>query len=60
MTTIAMIFAMMPIALRIGRASEIRAPMAIAVIGGLILSTLLTLIMIPVIYSLFDDLRGKS
>jgi hydrophobic/amphiphilic exporter-1 (mainly G- bacteria), HAE1 family len=60
MTTVAMIFAMIPVALRIGRASEIRAPMAIAVIGGLILSTLLTLIMIPVIYSLFDDLRGKS
>ena len=59
MTTFAMVFGMLPIALRIGRASEIRAPMAITVIGGLILSTLLTLIMIPVIYSLFDDLTQK-
>ncbi len=56
MTTIAMIFGMMPIALRIGRASEQRAPLGVAVIGGLILSTLLTLVMIPVIYTLVDDL----
>lgn len=55
MTTVAMILGMLPIALKIGRASEIRAPMAIAVIGGLLLSTLLTLLVIPVVYSLFDD-----
>jgi HAE1 family hydrophobic/amphiphilic exporter-1 len=55
MTTLAMVFGMLPVALAIGRASEQRAPLATAVIGGLILSTLLTLVMIPVIYSLFDD-----
>jgi HAE1 family hydrophobic/amphiphilic exporter-1 len=56
MTTIATILGMLPIALRIGQASEIRAPMAIVVIGGLLVSTLLTLVAIPVIYTLFDDL----
>ncbi len=56
MTTIAMILGMLPVALRIGRASEMRAPMAIVVIGGLILSTLLTLVVIPVVYTYFDDL----
>ena len=55
MTTIAMVFGMLPIALGIGRAAEMRAPLATCVIGGLILSTLLTLVMIPVIYTLFDD-----
>jgi len=49
----------MPVALRIGRASEVRAPMAIVVIGGLLVSTTLTLIVIPVLYSLFDDWFGK-
>jgi len=55
MTTIAMIFGMLPTALKIGRASETRAPLATTVIGGLLLSTLLTLIVIPCLYSLFDD-----
>ncbi|MBI3947915.1 MAG: efflux RND transporter permease subunit [Armatimonadetes bacterium] len=55
MTTTAMVLGMMPIALGIGRASEMRSPLATAVIGGLIISMLLTLVMIPVIYSLFDD-----
>jgi HAE1 family hydrophobic/amphiphilic exporter-1 len=55
MTTLAMVFGMLPVALAIGRASEQRAPLATAVIGGLIVSTLLTLVMIPVIYTLFDD-----
>ncbi|NLC58728.1 MAG: efflux RND transporter permease subunit [Armatimonadetes bacterium] len=55
MTTVAMVLGMMPIALEIGRASEMRSPLAVCVIGGLIVSTLLTLVMIPVIYSLLDD-----
>jgi predicted RND superfamily exporter protein len=59
MTTIAMVFGMLPIALRIGEASQMRAPLAIAVIGGLILSTVLTLVVIPVTYTLFDDLQRK-
>lgn len=58
MTTIAMILGMLPIALKIGRAAEQRAPLGVAVIGGLILSTILTLVIIPVIYTLFDDLSG--
>lgn len=55
MTTTATIVGMLPVAMRIGRASEVRAPMAIVVIGGLLVSTTLTLIVIPVLYSLFDD-----
>ena len=55
MTTLAMIFGMMPLALGIGQGAEMRAPMARAVIGGLITSTLLTLIVVPVVYSLLDD-----
>lgn len=56
MTTLAMIFGMLPTALKLGRGSEMRAPMAIAVIGGLIVSTLLTLLVIPTLYTIFDDL----
>ena len=56
MTTAAMVFGMLPIALSRGYASEMRAPMAVAVIGGLIVSTLLTLVVVPVIYTLLDDL----
>ena len=57
MTTAAMVFGMLPTALKIGEGAESRAPMAIAVIGGLITSTLLTLIVIPVVYTLVDDLE---
>jgi len=59
MTTLAMIFGMLPLAFEIGAGSEIRAPMARAVIGGLVTSTLLTLIAVPVVYSLLDDLTTK-
>ncbi len=59
MTTFAMIFGMLPTALKLGRGSEMRAPMAITVIGGLIVSTLLTLVVIPVLYTIFDDLMSK-
>jgi len=55
MTTIAMIFGMLPTALGLGRAAEFRAPLATPVIGGLILSTLLTLLVIPCFYTYFDD-----
>jgi len=57
MTTAAMVFGMLPTALKIGEGAEARAPMAIAVIGGLITSTLLTLVVIPVVYTLVDDLE---
>jgi HAE1 family hydrophobic/amphiphilic exporter-1 len=57
MTTAAMVFGMLPTALKIGEGAEQRAPMAIAVIGGLITSTLLTLVVVPVVYTLIDDLE---
>jgi HAE1 family hydrophobic/amphiphilic exporter-1 len=56
MTTLAMVFGMLPLALGIGEGSEQRGPLAHAVIGGLIASTLLTLLVVPVLYSLLDDL----
>ncbi|HSJ16422.1 MAG TPA: efflux RND transporter permease subunit [Longimicrobiales bacterium] len=55
MTTAAMIFGMLPIALALGQGGGFRAPMARAVIGGLITSTLLTLIVVPVAYTYLDD-----
>lgn len=59
MTTVAMIAGMMPVALKLTPGSEARAPMAVAVIGGLITSTILTLVVIPVFYTLMDDLVNK-
>ena len=63
MTTLAMIFGMLPLALGLGAGAEMRAPMGRAVIGGLITSTLLTLLVVPVMYTLLDDLdrwiKGK-
>jgi hydrophobic/amphiphilic exporter-1 (mainly G- bacteria), HAE1 family len=58
MTTLAMIFGMLPIALSLGEGGGFRAPMARAVIGGLITSTLLTLVVVPVAYTYFDDFGG--
>ncbi len=55
MTTFAMIFGMMPVAFAVSEGSEFRSPMGQAVIGGLITSTLLTLFLVPVVYSLIDD-----
>ncbi|OGP80760.1 MAG: acriflavin resistance protein [Deltaproteobacteria bacterium RBG_16_64_85] len=55
MTTLAMIFGMLPLALALGAGAEMRAPMARAVIGGLITSTFLTLLVVPVVYTLLDD-----
>ena len=59
MTTFAMIFGMMPVAMALGEGAEFRAPMGQAVIGGLITSTLLTLFIVPVVYSILDDLGSK-
>lgn len=59
MTTFAIVFGMLPIALGIGEGAETRAPMAIATTGGLITSLLLTLVLVPVIYDVFDELQGK-
>ena len=55
-----MIFGMLPLAFAIGAGAEMRAPMARAVIGGLITSTLLTLVVVPVVYSYLDGLRPET
>ena len=57
MTTVAMGAGMLPIALKIGADADFRAPMAIAVIGGLITSTVLSLFYIPVVFTYVDDAR---
>jgi multidrug efflux pump subunit AcrB len=57
MTTIAMIAGMLPIAVGLEGNSAFRAPMAVTVIGGLITSTLLSLVVIPVVYELVDELK---
>ncbi|MDW8107604.1 MAG: efflux RND transporter permease subunit, partial [Armatimonadota bacterium] len=56
MTTLSLVLAMIPIALAVGRGSEFRAPLGIVIIGGLTVSTLLTLIVIPCMYTVMDDL----
>jgi len=56
MTTIAMVFAMLPLAIGDGLGSETKAPMSIAVIGGLISSMILTLLVVPVMYRLINPL----
>lgn len=55
MTTFAMIFGMLPVALGIGEGAETRAPMGISVIGGLLTSLFLTLVVVPAAYDIFDD-----
>lgn len=57
MTTAAMIMGMVPLALGLGDGAEQRSPMAHAIIGGLVTSTLLTLIVVPVVYTYLDDAR---
>jgi multidrug efflux pump subunit AcrB len=56
MTTSATILGMLPIALGFGAGAELRAPMAVAIIGGLITSTVLSLIVVPVAYAIFDNI----
>jgi len=57
MTTVAMVAGMLPVALGIGGDSSFRAPMAIAVIGGLITSTMLTLVIVPAVFTVIDDVE---
>jgi HAE1 family hydrophobic/amphiphilic exporter-1 len=57
MTTVAMIAGMMPVALGIGGDTSFRQPMAVAVIGGLITSTALTLVIVPAAFTLVDDIE---
>ena len=59
MTSLAMVMGMLPLALGLGPGGEMRSPMAHAIIGGLFTSTLLALVVVPVIYSLLDELKVK-
>jgi len=63
MTSLTTIFALVPLTIGIGESAALRSPMALAVIGGMISSTLLTLVVIPCVYWVFDSfsnwLRGK-
>jgi HAE1 family hydrophobic/amphiphilic exporter-1 len=54
MTSLTVIFSMLPAAMGIGAGADTNAPLAVAVIGGMISSTLLTLIIVPVVYSLVE------
>jgi HAE1 family hydrophobic/amphiphilic exporter-1 len=54
MTTTCTLFGFLPLAVAMGEGAEVRSPMAITVIGGLLVSTLLTLVVIPVVYDLLD------
>ena len=60
MTTSAAILGMLPLAMGIGKGSETQAPLATCVCGGLITSTLLTLFVVPCVYTMFDDLSRWS
>jgi HAE1 family hydrophobic/amphiphilic exporter-1 len=59
MTSVTMIVGMLPLALSLGASSEIRSGMAVVLIGGLVTSTLLTPILLPVVYTLIEDLRSS-
>jgi len=57
MTTSTTVLGLLPMAIGLGEGSELRTPMALTVIGGLIVSTVLTLVIIPTVYSVLD--RGR-
>jgi HAE1 family hydrophobic/amphiphilic exporter-1 len=59
MTTAAMIGGMTPLALGLGQGGEIQAPMGRAIIGGVITSTLLTLVVVPVLYAYLDEFHER-
>ena len=60
MTSLTTALGLLPMAMGFGEGSEVRTPMAITVIGGLTVSTLLTLVVIPVVYSLMDRKRWQA
>lgn len=59
MTSCAAILGMLPLAMELGKGSETQGPLATCVVGGLVTSTFLTLFVVPVVYTLFDDLARK-
>jgi CzcA family heavy metal efflux pump len=60
MTTLATLFGLLPLALGLGSGAELQKPLALAVIGGLLLSTFITLLVMPVMYSLIERRRSES
>jgi HAE1 family hydrophobic/amphiphilic exporter-1 len=60
MTSLTTILGLSPLALGLGESGEAQAPLARAVIGGLLSSTLITLVFIPVVYSLFEGLKKEK
>ncbi|NLT52924.1 MAG: efflux RND transporter permease subunit, partial [Ignavibacteria bacterium] len=60
MTTLTTILALLPLTIGFGESAQLRSPMALAVIGGLISSTLLTLVVIPCVYELLDRLLPEK
>jgi len=59
MTSLSTVLAMLPLAAGLGEEASTMAPMATVVVGGLLVSTVLTLVLVPVVYSIFDDWRTK-
>jgi HAE1 family hydrophobic/amphiphilic exporter-1 len=60
MTTATTILALIPLTIGFGESAQLRSPMALAVIGGLVSSTLLTLVVIPCVYDLLDRLHPEK
>jgi HAE1 family hydrophobic/amphiphilic exporter-1 len=59
MTTVTTVLGLFPMALGIGRGSDLRAPLAITVIGGLAVATALTLIVVPLVYQTIEHMRER-
>ena len=59
MTTLTTVLALVPMAIGLGEGAEMRAPLAVTIIGGLTSSTFLTLVFIPILYTYLDDLARK-
>jgi HAE1 family hydrophobic/amphiphilic exporter-1 len=59
MTTLCTLFGLLPLALGLGAGAELQKPLALAVIGGLSISTFITLLVMPVLYSLLEQKSGN-
>ncbi|HYU21102.1 MAG TPA: efflux RND transporter permease subunit, partial [Chloroflexota bacterium] len=57
MTSATLVLALLPVALQLGEGGELRAPLAVVIIGGMVSSTILTLVFVPVSYTYFDGLQ---
>jgi len=59
MTAVSTVFGIMPIAVGLGAGAEGRRPLGVAVVAGMVTSTLLTLVVVPIVYSMLEDLRAR-